>query len=537
MGTCALIPLLARTCRLTRSKITWGSNQWVSYDDADTFQQKRDFANKRCLGGLMVWAMDQVDQSASNGLGQAAGVTISQQSDASQLSANQNARLICRYNDCGESCPSGSREVAESNGQPGQLSTSSRCGKGKYRALCCDDGTTMGKCQWRGFRGAGLSCIGGCADGETEITTNTNNHNKKNGDQTCNGGLQSYCCAGFKVAPSKKRLLQGAKDAAKAAAEEAAKAAAEQAALDLAAKAFCRVAVPALLAPLELAEDVIPIIGEILDIAEVAATPALIQLCIKGIEKEGKAEFKVFGKKHTLSLDKPAVKPSSISRPPRKSHDPPKTTTKADSCRIKGRGLEKRGSNCREPVYTATTTIYQTVVKTCVGKRWPQACYHYSSAAAGNPRFNPLTCSSFVPAREFMMGGTATQRWSEQHDKAWRQWMRRPQRLCQRDEWPPQEFWQGDPGQLIRYNHLEDNTGAGSLWKGFCPENAEGRCDGGSQSVHPAQGRRPATTYCRKALTLKGGENQAPCFHPCLVIKLALVQVDGVRRRAVVQGL
>jgi chitinase len=34
--------------------ITWDSNQWVSYDDDDTFQQKRTFANSRCLGGTMV---------------------------------------------------------------------------------------------------------------------------------------------------------------------------------------------------------------------------------------------------------------------------------------------------------------------------------------------------------------------------------------------------------------------------------------------------------------------------------------------------
>lgn len=502
MGTCALISLVTRECRLTSSKITWGSNQWVSYDDADTFQQKRDFANKRCLSGLMVWAMDQVDQSASNGLGQAAGVTISQQADANQLSANQQAGLTCRYTDCGESCPSGSNEVAESNGQPGQLSTSTRCQKGKYRVLCCDDGTTMGKCLWRGFRGAGLSCMGGCADGETEITKNTNNHDKKNGDQTCNGGLQSYCCAGFKPAPVKNRLVQDAKNTAK----EATEAAAEQAALDVAAKAFCRVAVPALLAPLELAEDLIPIIGEILDIAEIAATPALIQLCVKGIEKEGKAEFKVFGKKHNLSMDKPTVKPSRVSRPPMTSHKPPKTTTKDDSCSIKGRDIEKRG-NCLRPttVYTATTTTYSTVMKVCDGARWPQACYHYSSAANRNTRFNPLTCSTLVPARNFMRGGTATARWSEQHNVAWRQWMRRPQNRCQRDEWPPQHFWQGDPGQLIRFNHLEDNTGAGGLWNGFCPEHAETRCEVGSERVVQPQGRRPVTTSCKMALTRKGG--------------------------------
>lgn len=151
---------------------------------------------------------------------------------------------------------------------------------------------------------------------------NTNNHGKK--DQTCNGGLQSYCCAGFKSAPTKAQLEKQAADAAKAAAE----AKAANAALDLAAKAFCRVAVPALLAPLELLEDAIPFIGEIADLAEIAATPAIIKACEKGIEKEGKAEFKIFGKKHTLDINKPTDTPAN-PRPPPKSHEPPKTKSKA----------------------------------------------------------------------------------------------------------------------------------------------------------------------------------------------------------------
>ncbi len=41
--------------------ITWDSDQWVSFNDETTFMQKRDFVNKQCLGGLMVWAIDQVD--------------------------------------------------------------------------------------------------------------------------------------------------------------------------------------------------------------------------------------------------------------------------------------------------------------------------------------------------------------------------------------------------------------------------------------------------------------------------------------------
>jgi len=168
--------------------ITWDNNQWVSYDDSDTFQQKQDFANSRCLSGTMVWAMDQVDQGSTMQVGNTAGVTPSQQSTANQMSADQQAGVTCYTADCGQSCRPGTNAVTQMNGQPGQLSTSSRCPKKKYQTLCCDDGTIMGICRWRGFRGVGLSCIGGCADGETQVVQNTNHHDK-GVDQSCAGGL------------------------------------------------------------------------------------------------------------------------------------------------------------------------------------------------------------------------------------------------------------------------------------------------------------------------------------------------------------
>lgn len=488
-------------------QITWDSNQWVSYDDSDTFKQKRDFANSRCLGGLMVWAMDQVDQTAPNGLNPGGtDVTSDQQSDASQLSDNQAAQMTCKASECGESCPAGSNAVTQVNGNPGSLSTKDRCKKGKYRSICCQGGTTMGTCQWRGFRGHGLSCIGGCADGETEVATNTNSHEGKT-DHTCNGGKQSYCCKGFKPKYSKAQLEKDAKEAAK----EAAEAAAEQAALDIAAKAFCRVAVPALLAPLELLEDLIPIIGEILDIAEVAATPALIQACVKGVEKEGKAEFKVFGKKHTLSFNKPTEKPTA-TRPPMSSHEPPKTKTD-DSC-----PNNRKRNDCDRPergdvtsYNKGTTTLYITSTKVCDGGAWPQACMHYSSAIRQNPGrgFNPVTCSEETRPRVFNGAGPALNQWNAQHNKEWKKWMRRaavgsgPGQGCERDEWPPAHFWQGRAGQIVRYNHRSDNSGAGQLWRGFCPEKALYRCVPGTENIEkPPRGR--TTTHCKKELTLKG---------------------------------
>lgn len=41
------------------------NDQWVSYDDKETFKQKVDWANKVGLGGLMIWAVDLDDNEFS----------------------------------------------------------------------------------------------------------------------------------------------------------------------------------------------------------------------------------------------------------------------------------------------------------------------------------------------------------------------------------------------------------------------------------------------------------------------------------------
>ncbi|KAK0100840.1 hypothetical protein ONS95_007287 [Cadophora gregata] len=456
--------------------ITWASNQWVSYDDDDTFAQKKDFANKRCLGGMMVWAIDQKEQSSS-GNNLAAGVTSSQQDSAKQASADQAAKLSCYTTDCNKSCKKGTNKVTQMNGQPGQLSTEGRCSKGQYRTLCCNDGTTTGTCQWRGYRGVGLSCISGCADGESELVTDTNNHGKS--DQTCNGGLQSYCCSGFKAPPTKSDLLQKAADAAKDAAESAA----EQLALDIAAKAFCRIAVPALLAPLELIEDLIPFVGWIASAAEIAATPALITLCTKEIEKAGKAEFKVFGKKQTLTLDK--KKEPVSTRPPSSNHSP--MPTSSAQCK------RADGDNCGRPqrngpdLYESidSTTLYPAAItSTCHGngvqpggvKPWIQACLHYSSVINYQPGLKTLTCPIASRAKP---GRPWRDRWYEDHNEEWRKgWMRSKDADCEADEFPPAAFNQGSlvPQQYIRFNPGSQNAGAGSIFGlRFCQFDASGK--------------------------------------------------------------
>lgn len=43
--------------------LVYGGDNWISYDDTESFQLKIDYANKMGLGGLMVWAIDQDDAS------------------------------------------------------------------------------------------------------------------------------------------------------------------------------------------------------------------------------------------------------------------------------------------------------------------------------------------------------------------------------------------------------------------------------------------------------------------------------------------
>lgn len=51
--------------------VAYNDTQWVSFDDEETTKLKRKFANERCLGGTMIWAMDQADQKSACGLPEA----------------------------------------------------------------------------------------------------------------------------------------------------------------------------------------------------------------------------------------------------------------------------------------------------------------------------------------------------------------------------------------------------------------------------------------------------------------------------------
>ncbi|KAM0704603.1 hypothetical protein Q7P35_008837 [Cladosporium inversicolor] len=73
--------------------VAYNKTQWVGFDDEETIKLKRKFANERCLGGTMVWAMDQADQKSACGLPEA--VRPSAASTSSTYGVNSTSPADC----------------------------------------------------------------------------------------------------------------------------------------------------------------------------------------------------------------------------------------------------------------------------------------------------------------------------------------------------------------------------------------------------------------------------------------------------------
>ncbi|KAL1963090.1 hypothetical protein VTN77DRAFT_8736 [Rasamsonia byssochlamydoides] len=152
--------------------ISWDSNQWVSFDNNVTYQLKRNYANTKGLAGTMVWAIDQQDQTAAgiaNFMPFGVNLTPEEVNATGLLVSNANSARTCYVTDCGGDCYPGFTGMTQMNGQIDVLGGLPRCASGYVRTVCCMQGSIAGTCQWRGWRGQGLSCVGGCEDGETAV--------------------------------------------------------------------------------------------------------------------------------------------------------------------------------------------------------------------------------------------------------------------------------------------------------------------------------------------------------------------------------
>lgn len=134
-------------------QIVWDNDQWVSYDDQDTFKMKLDWANGKCLGGTMIWAVsgDDANATSSQALGDTTGL-LQKKSIWGGSTPQVESISECVWGDCAApdkvTCPA--NLAAATNGKGKSSSNAaiySGCPKGQVRNYCCpkDD---VPVCHW-----------------------------------------------------------------------------------------------------------------------------------------------------------------------------------------------------------------------------------------------------------------------------------------------------------------------------------------------------------------------------------------------------
>ncbi|KAI7205542.1 hypothetical protein KC324_g233 [Hortaea werneckii] len=198
--------------------VVFDQDQWISYDDSETFDQKVQWANSIGLGGAMIWASDLDDEKytahseltgrsvISNAQLQAVDKAISSPQSVIQDVAGDNGQNCFAYdgkcvnlndkNAMANACGSGFTAVGWDDAGCGTKKC--HCGK----PICCPSNQAPKMCTWRGDKtggGASSDCSGQCKVGEVNIKGITSSwgggFNRDGNTNKCARGYKAFCCA------------------------------------------------------------------------------------------------------------------------------------------------------------------------------------------------------------------------------------------------------------------------------------------------------------------------------------------------------
>ncbi|VDC05350.1 unnamed protein product [Peniophora sp. CBMAI 1063] len=162
--------------------VVYDTNNWVSYDDAETLKAKVSWAKGAGFGGLMVWSVDQDDFNStalSAILGQDATQVIPKATDI-----NSKDGKTCMQPGCGQTCPSGYIQMSDTT--DGKLADPKTGCKDNGNPVCCPVDQIPQNCLWRG---TAPDCNGVCHVGEITLATDSWGTGKR-----CSSGHKVFCC-------------------------------------------------------------------------------------------------------------------------------------------------------------------------------------------------------------------------------------------------------------------------------------------------------------------------------------------------------
>ncbi|KAJ5240268.1 hypothetical protein N7468_004887 [Penicillium chermesinum] len=173
--------------------LKFNTDQWLTYDNGDTFKLKTDFARSECLGGVMVWAVSH-DLPQGN-LSRILGETVGRKVKSLQLDMDKGSlevkktHLQCRWSNCFEGCPTGWTPVSRTD--PGartdeKMWDNTGCGGVGQHTFCCPPDSELPKCGWYTHNNG--NCDSQCPSGYVEVGSNFKYCSNNKND------YQAACC-------------------------------------------------------------------------------------------------------------------------------------------------------------------------------------------------------------------------------------------------------------------------------------------------------------------------------------------------------
>ncbi|KAH8427983.1 glycoside hydrolase family 18 protein [Aspergillus melleus] len=177
--------------------VVFDKNQWVSFDGAEAFKQKLEWANEIGMGGSLIWASDTDDDqySAMSGF---MGKKVSHP-DLAQKALSQTPFTIVEdlVGENGQDCKLG-KECVDPN--------IVKCGRGQRtlgwdkagcksggKLICCPTASSPRSCTWRGGTG---DCNGQCHPGEATLFWSSwgGGFEAQSDTTRCSRGAKVFCC-------------------------------------------------------------------------------------------------------------------------------------------------------------------------------------------------------------------------------------------------------------------------------------------------------------------------------------------------------
>ena len=201
----------------------FNGNQWISYDDEQSWADKLAYLTGHCISGVMIWAIDQ-DTGQYDALAgllggdAAAGALL----EGGSLSDAQKKRLAAEFGaytgqDCfvtpkcndgktdygGDTeyyCPSGYTAVSTAHEplQRPDYYIGDSCPEGSFRYICCPTSAMPKNCAWNGAPvRSEIGCSGFC--GADQFQLNVDTYVDAAGEEPCYQGQRALCCDNTEV--------------------------------------------------------------------------------------------------------------------------------------------------------------------------------------------------------------------------------------------------------------------------------------------------------------------------------------------------